>query len=349
MHRSLDNAPFADSRRPHRATPLSRRVASIVLFLAVLAPGVMAAAAQELPTPGFHHLHLNSVNPEAAIRFYAEQFPSTRATTFGGAPALWSPTEVLILFDRVDTPPPTQPQSAFWHFGWHVNDVHESRDLYLRNGVTLLPLYVERDRPTVYTSGDTWPGSGGVGRTATEIEAAKREGIQPTGGAGFAYMRGPDDAVVEYQGDREVERFNHVHLYSEQPYCAQLWYQRHLNVAERGAPREATDCAVERGTEASWPALESAGTYRNPSMNSIAFDDVGLYSYMNQTDEPLASTRGQLMDHFALRVDDLDAWIRKLRREGVVFLEDVYSVAGYRAVMIEGPSREAIELIEIPR
>ena len=31
-----------------------------------------------LATPGFHHLHLNSVDPEAAIDFYTRQFPSTR-------------------------------------------------------------------------------------------------------------------------------------------------------------------------------------------------------------------------------------------------------------------------------
>ena len=43
-----------------------------------------------LPAPGFHHLHLNSVDPEAAIDFYVRQFPSTRKTTWGGLPALAS-------------------------------------------------------------------------------------------------------------------------------------------------------------------------------------------------------------------------------------------------------------------
>ena len=310
-----------------------------------------AQSAESLPTPEFHHLHLNSLNPEAAIAFYVEQFPFTTRTTFAGEPALWSPTEVLVLFQRVDAPPPTQPQSAFWHFGWHVADVHESANSFRSNGVALLPLYIERDGPTVATSGDTWPGSGGVGLTEAGIAEAKANGVQPTFGAGFAYLRGPDDAVVEYQGDRPQERFNHIHLYMEQPFCALLWYQRHLNVPSRGAGGERTeaDCRVTRGPDASWPALESQGTYRNPSMNSIAFSDVGLFAYMNQSDTPLASTRGQLMDHFALRVDDLDPWIAKLRSEGVTFLEQPYTVGGFRAVMIEGPSREAIELIELAR
>jgi len=30
-----------------------------------------------LATPGFHHLHLNSTNPEAAIDFYVKNFTST--------------------------------------------------------------------------------------------------------------------------------------------------------------------------------------------------------------------------------------------------------------------------------
>ncbi len=62
---------------------------------------------------------------------------------------------------------------------------------------------------------------------------------------------------------------------------------------------------------------------------------------------PLASSLGQLMDHIAFSVTDLDAWTNKLRRDGVKFLLDEYSLADTRAVMVEGPSREAIEIIEI--
>jgi hypothetical protein len=53
------------------------------------------------------------------------------------------------------------------------------------------------------------------------------------------------------------------------------------------------------------------------------------------------------MDHFALSVTDLDAWIAKLRAGSVTFLEQPYTISGHRAFMIEGPSREAIELIEV--
>src|SRR5712691_11042560 len=55
---------------------------------------VPAGAQNMLPAPGFHHLHLNSVNPDAAIDFYTRQFPTTARTSWGGFPALKSPNNV---------------------------------------------------------------------------------------------------------------------------------------------------------------------------------------------------------------------------------------------------------------
>jgi catechol 2,3-dioxygenase-like lactoylglutathione lyase family enzyme len=313
-----------------------------------------ANAHAQLPSPGFHHLHLNSVNPEAAIEFYIKAFPSTSRTTFAGLPALASPNNVLVLFNKVETPPATQPHTAFWHFGWHVTDVRAARDRLLEQKITLVPLYTGEGAGTVFISSDTYPGSGGVlGLTRAQLADAKAKGVKPAGGAGFAYLRGPDDALVEYQGNMKVERFNHVHMYQEQPFCAQLWYQKHLNVPAPAKPgavvRTESNCRVERGPDKTLPALDWDGMYRSPSVTSTVFGDVSLFWYMNQTGTPAVSTRGHLMDHIALSVGSLDAWIATLRAQQVVFLEQPYTVGPHRAVMIEGPSKEAIELIEISR
>jgi hypothetical protein len=48
----------------------------------------------------------------------------------------------------------------------------------------------------------------------------------------------------------------------------------------------------------------------------------------------------------SLSVSDLDSWIAKLKGEGVVFLRQPYRIGVTRAVMIDGPSHEAIELVE---
>src|SRR5690348_18292559 len=99
-----------------------------IRFCFPLALAVLCGA-QTLPAPGFHHLHLNSVDPDAAIDFYLRQFPSTAKTTWGGIPALQSPNDVLILIDKVDRPPPTAPQTAIWHFGWYVADARRNREI----------------------------------------------------------------------------------------------------------------------------------------------------------------------------------------------------------------------------
>ena len=306
-----------------------------------------------LQSPGFHHLHLNSVDPAAAIDFYTRQFPKSSATSWGGLPALAAPNDVLILFTKVTAAPPTSPQTAIWHFGWHVTDTRASRDTYkARAALTLLPLYTGDDGGSVLISSDTWPGTGGVlGLTKAQITEAKAQGVEPTRKGGFGYMKGPDDALVEYAGNHPAERFNHVHLYHEDPYCAQLWYQKHLNasvVAGRTSPTPVTEttCRVPRGLDRTFPALDREGMYRTPSA-AVVFGDVAWPSYMRQGDRPLVSTRGQLYDHLALSVTDLDAWVAKLRGEGVAFLEAPYRLGDTRAVMIEGPSREALELVEI--
>ena len=306
-----------------------------------------------LPAPGFHHLHLNSVDPDAAVDFYTRRFPTTAKTSWGGLPALASPNDVLVLFTKVAAAPATSPQTAIWHFGWHVTDSRQTLESYKgRPDVTLLPLYTTDEGGSVFVSSDTWPGTGGVpGRTKAQIAEAKATGVQPTRTGGFGYLQGPDNALVEYAGNHPAERFNHVHFYQDDPFCAQLWYQKHLNAPvfagrTSSSPLTEDTCRVPRGPERSWPALNREGMFRVPSA-AVVFGDVAFAWYVRQGDRPLVGTRGQLYDHIALSVTDLDAWVAKLRGEGVTFLEEPYALGDTRAVMIEGPSREALELVEV--
>ena len=101
---------------------------------------------------------------------------------------------------------------------------------------------------------------------------------------------------------------------------------------------------MPRSADPSWPSLDK-GTYRFP-LAGVSFDDVAMNWYMNQTEKPLAPTIGHLMDHVSLSVSNLDAWIAKLKGRASSFFKGPYHVGATRAVMIEGPSHEAIELIE---
>jgi hypothetical protein len=221
-----------------------------------------------------------------------------------------------------------------------------------RARVKLLPLYTGDQERTAFISSDTWPGTGGVlGRTKAQIVEAKAAGVEPTRTAGFAYMQGPDNAIVEYAGNHPAERFNHVHMFQEDPLCAELWYRQHLGASllrsrTDSAPLTEATCQVPRGPERTFPALEQDGLFRTPS-GGVAFGDVWLPWYMRQGDQPLVSTRGRLYDHIALSVTSLDAWMDKLRNEGVTFPDEPYRLGDTRAVMIAGPSQEAIELVEV--
>jgi catechol 2,3-dioxygenase-like lactoylglutathione lyase family enzyme len=324
--------------------------------IALLAVACVARAAQVQPLapPTFHHLHLNVVDPDAMIAFLNRQFPSTSKTVWGGDPALASPNNVLILFNKVSAPPPSDSTAtAYWHFGWEVQDVRKNLELYkTRPEVTLAPLYTTDKGGYVYINSDTWPGTGGVlGLTKAQIADAIVKGVMPLAGAGFAYIHGPDNSLIEYVGNMPVERFNHVHMFEEDPFCAQLWYQKHLEAAIPPLAPGATqhtqaDCKVSRTPDKSWPALTPGGMYRAPQA-SVRFSDVALTWYAPQIDTPLGATRGHLLDHIGLGVTDLNAWVAKLKRERVTFLRPPYRLGGTRAAMIEGPSHEAIELVEV--
>src|SRR4051794_15438638 len=208
----------------------AKTILPVIIAVSMAAWNPMPATGQAmLPPPGFHHLHLNSTNPDTAIDYYTKQFPSTAKTSWSGFPALQSPTNVLLLFNKVDRAPPAQPQTAIWHFGWHVVDARKTLAAFrTRPDVKLLPLYTGDGDNFVHVSSDTWPGTGGVlGLTKTQIAEAKAKGVQPAGGGGFAYLEGPDGALVEYQGNMPIERFNHVHMWQEEVFCSQLLYQRH--------------------------------------------------------------------------------------------------------------------------
>jgi hypothetical protein len=220
-----------------------------------------------------------------------------------------------------------------------------------------VPFYTDEQGAFVGISSDTYPYPPGVpGRTRAQIAEAKAQNLQPSRMGGNGYILGPDGAIIEFTGNR-AERVDHVHMWQDDPVCAQLWYQTHLNATPRAAGRGAVaatpaavptraTCKMPRADEQSWPSLTKDGTYRAPT-GGVSFSGLAINWYPNQNSKPLLPTTGRLMDHIGLAVSDLDAWVTKLRGEGVTILRAPYRVGSARAVLIEGPSREAIELVEV--
>lgn len=307
--------------------------------------------ASDLTPPRFHHIHLRSTDPDRAVAFYTDLFASATAGEWAGMPAVCSPNDVMIVFEQDDTIR-TEPQSALWHFGWQVTDSRATTSDFLSRGdVSSRPLYTGIDDNSVPISSDTWFKTGEtLGVTRDRLNELSAANAPVPGGAGFAYFMGPDDTLFEIIGDMATERIDHVHMWHEDPYCAQLWYEKHFLVPPRDkfgpVPVLASDCKVPRTTERTFPALNPEGMFRAPAAG-VTVGDMNLTWYPNQGEEPLQSSLGQLMDHIAFSVTNLDAWIAKLQGEGVTFLSDEYPLADTRAIMVEGPSREALEIVEV--
>jgi hypothetical protein len=331
-------------------TNLKRKISTIGVVVAAVifafsGPVETQQTPAALPAPHFHHIHLNSVNPTAAIDYYLKAIPGTTKEKIAGFDGVKT-NNIYMLFTKVNTPPSTTPDTAIWHFGWILPDSRQALEQFRTMGLKTIPMYTAEDGGTIDITSDTFPGT----LTKTQLADAKAKGVQPTRTAGYQYLSGPDGAVWENNGNGPV-RFDHLHLFHENPVCAQEWYITHLGTV-RPPPRgggpavvPTGDCKVPYG-EPSWPAPVKQGFVRAPGGRTLV-DDVGFFILPKQTAAPLASTRGKVVDHMALSVPDLSATVARLKSAGVTFLEEIHLWGTMRAAMIEGPDRVAIELLEV--
>ena len=340
-----------------------KRIVRNVLVVASL--GVVAGAqdrpAATVETLHFHHVHLNSMNPAAAAAYYPKPFAlSATKTTFNGLEAIKT-GNIYILFTKVNTPPQnelTGPQTSVWHFGWNTPDSRKYNEKFRSMGLEIAQMWDSADGKLVDMSSDTLPGF----PTQEQILELRAKGVEPTRQGGFGYLRGPDGAMIENAQAGDSERFNHVHMYHEHPRCAMEWYVAHLGArmpqgrggAARGAaaapaaspaPAAAGDCKTMAYAPPTWPSFAKTGFVRDPA-GGVNFDDISI-SIRPWPGGGLVSTRGKLVDHWALSTADLDATVARLKREGVKFLEEIHPWGTMRAAMIEGPDRIAIELVEV--
>jgi catechol 2,3-dioxygenase-like lactoylglutathione lyase family enzyme len=329
------------------------RLMNLVVVLLAAATVMSSPALAQSPAIApmhVHHVHLNSVDPSAAAAYYPKAFPiSARKTTFNGYEAVKT-GNVYLLFTKVNAPPQTElngPQTSVWHFGWNTPDSRKYDQEFRAKGLKIAQMWDAADGKLVDMSSDTLPGL----PTQEQILEMRAKGVQPTREGGFGYLRGPDDALIENAQAGNVERFNHIHMYHEHPLCAIAWYVTHLGATmpqgTGGAPitPDANDCKRAYAPP-TWPSFfKFPGFVREPS-GSVKFDDIDIL-IRPWPGGGLVSTRGHLVDHWALSVADLPPTLARLRSEGVKVLEEIHPWGKMRAAMIEGPDRVAIEIVEV--
>ncbi len=275
---------------------------------ALLPPG---ARGQELrpPAAGFHHVHLNVVDPERSAAFYTAAFEKARRTQVAGWDAVQT-ENVYLLFNEVGEPAPAEWTTALWHFGWNSADVVAD---YRRLAARGIPFF--RVPPP---SAHMWAPDG------NDVELAP---------------------VYPGSGGSAPDAFNHVHLMSAAPLCAGAWYEALLGLRRVAgtAAEPAADCDVPFG-----PRRDPGNQIHEPNVR-LLMDDIVLFIYPDQTPEsPPVASRGHLLDHIALTHPDVPAAVERLAAQGVTVLEGVHRFGNTerRAALIEGPDAIAIELVE---
>jgi Glyoxalase/Bleomycin resistance protein/Dioxygenase superfamily len=322
---------------------------SVFAFLVAIG---LTGRAQDRPVEllRFHHVHLNSVNPEAAAAYYPKPFAlSATQTTYNGFAAVKT-GNVYLLFSKVAATPQnelTGPQTSIWHFGWNTPNSQEYDRKFRAMGLEIAQMWDAADGKLVDMSSDTLPGL----PTQEQILEMRAKGVQPTHEGGFGYLRGPDGAMIENAQAGAAERFNHVHMYHEHPRCAMEWYQAHLGATipqGRGAaaaPAPTGDCHTKLYAPPTWPSFAKTGFVRDPA-GGVQFGDISI-SIRPWPGGGLVSPRGKIVDHWAVSTADLNVTVARLKNEQVKFLEEIHPWGNSRAAMIEGPDRVAIEIVEV--
>jgi catechol 2,3-dioxygenase-like lactoylglutathione lyase family enzyme len=350
----------------------------------VTAGASLPALPQNLPMPVFHHVHINSIDPERSLTWYSTYWPTGRRTTVAGFPAFQGSDDVYLLYTRVAQQAPgafdkqlhrSVPQSTFWMFGSSVADPAGTVERLMKldpKAFEFQPIFADPDDMTGVIRSSLAP-HGDQLMTLSQLRARQeREKNTPpqprTGRGGFAYLVDPDGMLVEFVGPAKDNFWEHIQFWHEQPLCTANWYVDHLGmqfplvflntagVTTQIEGKKWDPCDVPIG-EVSYPTFMPQGQFRIP-MGRVRFVNGGWLAYPRQcqnahcgtgTDQPLTPSAGQVVDHLALAYPNLDDVIAHLKSTGVSIDRGPYPFGSTRAIMIHDPDGLSLELIEVPR
>ena len=333
-----------------------------------------------LPPPTFHHIHINSVDPDRSIAWYSDYWPQGEATTYAGFPAFYD--DIYLLYTQVDTQPPggfdralqrSEPQSGFWTFGStfagpNTDAFRERIRDFDQEAFEFVTLYGGSDGGDTAHHALALPMGDALLRASSIAERAEEEAADPpappTSGLDFAYLVDPDGMLVEVTAGQNDSFRSHTHFWAEHPLCAANWHVEHLgarfpenqntfssdfNFSENGW----SPCEVPTG-EVTFPTYMEVGQLRIPA-GYVRVGNASWLWYPRQCrdgrcgaglDRSLVRSRGQVVDHIGLTYPDLDDVMAHLEAKSVPILEGPYVLGETRAILIEDPNGLAYELIE---
>lgn len=285
------------------------KLRSVAIFVACL-----PAYSQTVTDAHFHHLHLNSPDPKAAIEFYTTKFDAEKGRFMSIIDGVWT-QKSWILINKVPSAPPSEVVSTIWHFGWGAEDMKATYQKQLDSGT----------------------------KFATPLtDISDIAGGTPNAGTFFyAYVLGPDDALIELNTARS-HNFGHIHLLSEDPVAAGAWYEKHFGVKARSSAAVRMYRTVQIGPSSSF-MMDNVNVIIYPIQYATSSHMPGW-----ENRKTFESTKGRVVDHIGISVPNLDDAIARLRKEGVTVTDEPKSIAGGKVkyAFIEGPDKMRIEIIE---
>jgi catechol 2,3-dioxygenase-like lactoylglutathione lyase family enzyme len=258
----------------------------------------------------FHHLHLNTTDPDAAIKFYTSKFDCERGKFAGLLDGVWAQNSWL-LFNKVSKPPAWEPVSAIWHFGWGAEDMQATYQKQLDSGTQFFTPITQLG-PNFY----------------------------------YAYVQSPDRALIELN-TADHHHFGHLHLFSADPIKAAEFYIKYFGAKPRSTwppspePRFRKD--VQIGPSASL-MLDNVNIIIYPVQYSLK----QYATYWKPGETSLAPTKDRVVDHVGISFDNLEQAVEQMRGDGVKVTQEIKSVAGgkIKYAFIDGPDNIRIEMIE---
>ena len=226
----------------------------------------------------FHHVHINTTDPAAAIAFYTKHFDCEKSS-YQGQDAVWAQKSWL-LFNKVSSAAPSDVISAIWHIGWGAEDMPATYRKQL-------------DMGTIFQT------------PITDIS-----GLANVNGFYYAYVDGPDHELIELNTSPH-HHFGHVHLFSEDPAAALEWYTNNFGVRGRSSREQRFYKGYQVAPAASF-LMDNVNVIIFPIQHAGQ-----TFPALWKDRKGFESTRGRVIDHIAFSVDDLAATKERLHKAGI--------------------------------
>jgi catechol 2,3-dioxygenase-like lactoylglutathione lyase family enzyme len=264
----------------------------------------------------FHHVRLNVTNVQESIRFYSRYFGAVPVKFHGVADALFTERS-LILFNKVDQPPPSELKSGIWHIGWGGVDVKNEFEWWKGRGLK------------IHTPLSPLPGQDNY----------------------YFYSQGPDGELIEIN-TMGHHRFAHVHLLATDVNETTGWYAQHLGLTPQRPLPVANPAGDMQTLRTIW-----LNSFRAGNVTFIVFEkphrDPPPPWWRDPPLNEIQPTEGRAIDHVAFSYRDIRPVFERMQAAGVkivrpIAVQDSLKLKSFFVLAPDGVLVEIVEAKPIP-